>query len=332
MGCGGGRSLRFRAGLQIGKRPVASDWSPYNPVEDARESRTVRNMRYPKMSVVLASFLFMAVGLARGAEGWKPLFNGKDLSGWDTWLGKAHASIEVPGEAKNEKGEYTQVLDTKDPLKVFTIVNVDGKPAIRISGQIFGGINTKADFSNYHLRLQFKWGEQKFAPRLTAVRDSGLLYHVHSAWNFNGRVWPRSPELQIQEHDCGDLYAIASKITVRARRLDPVKPIFQYDPQGEPTIFSQPGTVGNKCIKLEDREKPNGEWNTIELVCVGDQSIHIVNGGVVMRLTESRRIDGDAPQSLTAGKIVLQSEGAEIFYRNIELRPITAIPAEFAEK
>lgn len=287
-------------------------------------------MRYPKVSVVLA--LFSLVIAAKGAEGWKPLFNGKDLSGWETWLGKPHASVDVPGEAKDEKGNYTQVLGAKDPLSVFTIVDVDGQPAVRISGQVFGGMTTKEDFSNYHLRLQFKWGEKKFAPRAAAVRDSGLLYHVHSAWNFNNRTWPRSPELQIQEHDCGDLYAISSQITVRARRPDPTKRLFIYDPKGEPTNFLEQPPVGNRCVKLEDREKPKGEWNTIELVCVGDESIHIVNGGVVMRLTRARRLDGDEPKPLTAGKILLQSEGAEIFYRNIELRPITAVPAEFAEK
>ncbi|HEX2855815.1 MAG TPA: DUF1080 domain-containing protein [Opitutaceae bacterium] len=288
-------------------------------------------MRYPKASVVMALFV-LAMTVARGAEGWKPLFNGKDLSGWDTWLAKPHPSVDVPGEAKNEKGEYTQVLGAKDPLNVFTIVAVDGQPAVRISGQIFGGITTKENFSNYHLRLQFKWGEKKWAPREAVVRDSGLLYHVHSGWAPVRDIWPRSPELQIQEHDCGDLYAIASQITVRAKRLDPAKRQFQYDPKGEPTVFIQQPPIGNKCIKGEDREKPNGEWNTIELVCLGDQSIHIVNGGVVMRLTDARRIDGPEPKMLTSGQIVLQSEGAEIFYRNIELRPITAIPAEFAEK
>lgn len=288
-------------------------------------------MRYPKASVVLAWFV-LAMTAARGAEGWKPLFNGKDLSGWETWLAKPHPSVEVPGEAKNEKGEYTQVLGAKDPLKVFTIVAVDGQPAVRISGQIFGGITTKENFSNYHLRLQFKWGEKKWAPRAAVVRDSGLLYHVHSGWAPVRDIWPRSPELQIQEHDCGDLYAIACQITVRARPLDPTKRRFQYDPKGEPTVFIQQPPIGNKCIKGEDREKPNGEWNTIELVCLGDQSIHIVNGGVVMRLTDAKRIDGPEPKTLTSGQIVLQSEGAEVFYRNIELRPITAIPAEFAEK
>ena len=44
------------------------------------------------------------------------------------------------------------------------------------------------------------------------------------------------------------------------------------------------------------------------------------------------RIDGDLPTPVTSGQIILQSEGAEVFYRDIQLRPITAIPPEFAAK
>jgi hypothetical protein len=278
--------------------------------------------------------LCLAHSLAAADAAWQPLFNGKDLSGWTTWLARPHASLEVAGEPKDEKGAYARPIGAgRDPLGVFTITTVDRAPAIRISGQVFGGITTVHEFANYHLRLQFKWGEAKWAPRTAAVRDSGLLYHVHSDWNFNGKTWPRSPELQIQEHDCGDLYAIGCQMTVVARRPDPAKRLFIHDPvNGVPTDFIEQLPIGNRCIKGSDEEKPHGEWNTIELICLGDQSIHIVNGKVVMRLSKATRLDGAAPAPLTAGKILLQSEGAEILYRNIELRPITTIPAEYAEK
>lgn len=287
-------------------------------------------MRYPSL---LACWIVFACAAFGADEGWRPLWNEKDLTGWERWLGKAHPSIEVPGEPKDAQGAYTQVIGLeRDPLRVFTVVEVDGKPAIRISGQIFGAITTKEEFSNYHLKLQFKWGEAKWAPRETAVRDSGLLYHVHSPMNFNNRTWPRSVELQIQERDVGDLYVIGAQIVVNARRPNPNQRLFIYDPQGTPTEFIERAPIGNRCIKDPDNEKPNGQWNDIEIVCVGDESIHIVNGKVVMRLREARRLDGATPVPLTRGTIQLQSEGAEIFYRAIALRPITAVPAEFAEK
>jgi hypothetical protein len=282
----------------------------------------------------VAVALCLMGGVSAGEPAWRPLFNGQDLAGWSRWLGRPHASVDVPGEPKDEKGNYPQPLGAeRDPLKVFTIEIIDGQPAIHVSGQVFGGLTSTAEFSNYHLRLQFKWGEKKWAPRDQAVRDSGLLYHVHSAMNFNGKTWPRSPELQIQEHDVGDLYAIGCQMTVIARRLDPTKRLFQYDPAaGVATEFLEEPPIGNRCIKNPDNEKPTGEWNTVELICLGDESIHIVNGKVVMRLTKATRLDGAAPTPLTSGRILLQSEGAEVFYRNIEIRPITAIPAEFAQK
>ena len=77
-------------------------------------------------------------------------------------------------------------------------------------------------------------------------------------------------------------------------------------------------------------EKPSGEWNTVELICFRDEAIHVVNGKVVMRLHGPLKIDGPLPSPITSGQIILQSEGAEVFYRDIEIRSITAIPPEFA--
>ena len=57
-----------------------------------------------------------------------------------------------------------------------------------------------------------------------------------------------------------------------------------------------------------------------------------MNGKVVMRLHGPQRIDTEPPTPVTSGPIILQSEGAEIFYRDVEMRPIGAIPPEFVEK
>ena len=294
--------------------------------------RTVGStMRYPRMIV---GVVLLTCAALRADEGWKPLFNGKDFTGWTRWLGKPHASAEIAGEPRDAEGKYAQPLGLeRDPLGVFTVVTTDGQPAIHITGQVFGALTTKMEYGNYHLRLQMKWGEKKWAPREKpeTPRDSGLLYHVHSPMNYSGRTWPRSAELQIQEHDIGDLYALGIQITVAARKLaETPKLLYGYDPKAEPVVFLEQKPIGNRCVKAPDNEKPNGEWNTVELVCVGDESLHIVNGKVVMRLTHAERIDGEKPSALTKGAIQLQSEGAELFFRNVELRPITAIPAEFA--
>jgi hypothetical protein len=72
--------------------------------------------------------------------------------------------------------------------------------------------------------------------------------------------------------------------------------------------------------------------NTVELIAFGQDAIHVVNGKVVMRLHGPVRIDADLPTPVTSGPIIFQSEGAEVFYRHIELRPIAAIPGAFAIK
>jgi len=85
---------------------------------------------------------------------------------------------------------------------------------------------------------------------------------------------------------------------------------------------------GNRIVKSPDNEKPTGEWNTIELYTVGQTSVHMVNGKVNLILTGSRHKVGDKEVPLTRGKIQIQSEGAEVYYRNISIRPISEIPAE----
>lgn len=60
--------------------------------------------------------LCSANALAAADAAWRPLFNGKDLTGWTTWLAKPHASADLPGEPKDEKGAYTRPLAERDPL------------------------------------------------------------------------------------------------------------------------------------------------------------------------------------------------------------------------
>jgi Domain of Unknown Function (DUF1080) len=291
------------------------------------------------MSCARSLFLSALLGAVaiHGQSGWTPLWNAKDLDGWTTWMRQPERSSAVPGLQKDTNGNYTEPIGSgRDPLKVFTVLrDVDGRPAIRISGEVFGELRTKGAFKDYHLRLQFKWGEKKWPPRDGAAtpRDSGLLYHVHNPPGVGGRTWARSIELQIQEHDVGDLYAIGSAIAVRAKpRSGAQPPLYDYDPGGEWTFFSQSQGASGRCIKQPDNEKPTGAWNTVELIAVGEDAIHIVNGKVVMRLHGPMRIDGAVPESVTSGQIILQSEGAEIFFRDIEIRSITAIPPEFAAK
>jgi hypothetical protein len=289
------------------------------------------------ISIVIVSSTLATAMTTSAQSDWTSLWNGKNLESWSTWMRQPEPASDVPGLARGADGQYAEPIGSgRDPLKVFTVVpDVDGKPAIRISGEVFGELRSARSFENYHLKLQFKWGEKKWPPRdrPETPRDSGLLYHVHAPPGQDGRTWARSIELQIQEGDVGDLYAIGSTIAVRSQvRLGTTPALFDYDPTGEWMFFTQSHRQQGRVIKQPDNEKPHGEWNTVELIAFGDEAIHIVNGKVVMRLRRPMRIDVDVPAPVTSGPIILQSEGAEIFYRDIQIRPLKGIPTEFAAK
>jgi hypothetical protein len=246
------------------------------------------------------------------------IFNEKDLSGWDTYLGPSFDTIQG-------KRDSIPLGLNNDPLKVFSVVQEEGKPALRVSGERYGGISTTSEFANYHLRLEFKWGTKQWGPWPGKKRDSGILYHAVGPHAADFGFWMRSQEFQIQEADCGDYWGVAGGVfDIPSRPVDSTN--FIYDAKGTLRIFSESGPNGRHCIKNPDAEKPNGEWNVLELYCYGDTAVHVVNGTVCMILYKSRQADGVTETPLKKGKIQIQSEGAEVFYRSIQVTPIDAIP------
>jgi hypothetical protein len=265
--------------------------------------------------LIILSVLIVGCGQKNSST---PIFNGTDLAGWDTYLGPSFDTIQG-------KRDSIPLGLNNDPLKVFSVVQEDGQSALRVSGERYGGISTTTEFANYHLKLEFKWGTKQWGPWPGKKRDSGILYHAVGPHAADFGFWMRSQEFQIQEGDCGDYWGVAGGVfDVPSRQTDSTN--FIFDPSGTMRTFSQSNPNGRHCIKNPDAEKPNGEWNTIELYCVGDTAVHIVNGSVCMILYKSRQTDGTTETPLKKGKIQIQSEGAEVFYRNIEVTPINAIP------
>lgn len=253
----------------------------------------------------------------------KSIFNGKDLRGWDVYIGPLYDSIK-----KDFAGDPIGL--NKDPNQVFAVVQEDGKPAIRISGENFGGISTQEEFSNYHLRLEFKWGKLRWNPKRNAKRDSGILYHAVGPHAADWLFWMRSQEFQIQEGDCGDYWGCGGAFAdIPATKQGENK--FIYTADAPVLTFRNKGPNGRNCIKRADTEKPSGEWNTIDLYCFGDTSVHMVNGKVVMVLYKLRQPENNGDKPLTKGKIQIQSEGAEVFYRNLEVEEISSLPKKFME-
>jgi hypothetical protein len=228
------------------------------------------------------------------------LFNGRNLDGWYTWLREAHQ---------------------EDPAKVFSVVN----GMLRISGEQWGGIATRRAFRDYHLIVEWKWGEKTWPPREKAARDSGILVHGAGADGAYAGVWLESIESQIIEGGAGDFIVVAGpKIKPRLTaevRTEGNQAIWQH---GGAAVTKDRGrfnwfgrdpkwtdTLGFRGAK--DVEKPVGKWNRQEVICNAATITNIINGVVVNYAYDS---------SPSGGKIQLQSEGAEIFFRRVELRPV----------
>ena len=289
----------------------------------------------------LVSGLLFASGALRADDGWRPLFDGRDFEGWTTFMAAPPPETDVPGLKRDDRGNYLEPIGSnRDPLRVFTIETVDGSPAIHVSGAGFGVMTTNETFANFQLRMQVKWGEKKWGYKRTthAALDAGLLYFARGPAGIDHLTWPRCLEFQIQEKDFGDLFALGMTEATGNARIVPDtingRRIRSYfcDPNGAPTVFVARAPIGNRLRRIEDMEQPHGEWNTLDLVCLGDSSIHIVNGKVVNRLYHARIPDGPAMATLDSGQICLQTEGGEVYYRGIEVRPVAAIPPEYAER
>jgi len=251
---------------------------------------------------------------------WTRLFNGKDLTGWDTYIGP-----DLDERGKPITG--TPIGLNNDPRHVFTVVDDIGENVIHISGENWGAILTQKEYENYHLRLQFKWGALSWGQKKGKKKDSGLLYHSVGKYGADYGAWMRSQEFQVEEGNTGDYWGVAGGIADMPviKRYDTA---YIYNPLGALTTFKEGTKQGRRCIKNGDAENPSGQWNTLDLYCHGDTSVHVVNGKVMMVLYHNRQLEAGQELPLTKGKIQIQSEGAEVFYKGIIIEDIDRLPVE----
>ena len=212
-----------------------------------------------------------------------PLFNGKDLTGFDTLLEKQGVN--------------------SDPNKVFQVE----KGVLHISGQEFGGLVTQKEYSNYYLRAEFKWGEKTYAPRDGKARDSGIQYNITGPL----KVWPRMMEFQINEGGTGDMWVVGGTgATVDGK-------VYQSSESGPGSYLRIPhsgrGPLNNVTgyrDPANELERPHGQWNVLELVVDHDHITYFVNGKLSLVATNA---------NTTAGKILFQCEGSEVFFRRMKI-------------
>ena len=260
-------------------------------------------------------------------EGVIRLFNGRDLSGWTTWL--------------VDRGET-------DPRGVYSVR--DG--VLCISGDGFGYLSTARAYKDYRLVVEVKWGTRNYRTRQGMARDSGIFLHsvgpegnsYDCGWgssqrntgrDVSGGAYKAAVECQVMEGGFGDIllihgrYAdgrhVPSRASVHAAKRDVDRDYarYQFDPKADELALTTgaiawqekdtawrdvPGFRGKN-----DVESPLGQWTRVECVCRGDRLSVLING---KRVNEAYNVFP------AAGRILLQCEGSEIFFRKIELHPL----------
>lgn len=230
------------------------------------------------------------------------LFNGSNLDGWYTFL--------------QYRGR------NNDPKKVFMVQ--DGM--IRVSGEEWGCITTDEEYENYRLITEFKWGQTTYAPRLKNARDCGILLHSQGEDGDSQGIWMTSIECQIIEGGTGDFIVVGDG----SKKFEITCTVAE-EKQGNSFVFKPDGrkvTISENRINWYNRdpnwndildfrgendiEKPVGEWNLLECVVKDGEITVFLNGVLVNKATDVKP---------SKGRIQIQSESAEIFFRRVDLLP-----------
>jgi hypothetical protein len=262
-------------------------------------------------AVVVLDFVLAGIAGQREKEtavrpeaGVVKLFNVKDMTGLYSWL----------------KGS-----GLKDPKRVFTIQ--DGM--IHASGEDLGYLATDKEYRDYHLIVEYKWGKKTYGSK--TVRNSGILLHAVGPDGGAGGVWMSCIECQLAQGCVGDLIVIRGKdkdgavvpVSLTAETALGADKRPRWKKGGDPLVFTNRQLWWSfhdpdfkEAIDTrgkDDIESPLGEWTRVECLCDRDRITVRVNGTTVNQCYDVFP---------SAGKILLQSEGFEVFFRRFELHPL----------
>jgi putative membrane-bound dehydrogenase-like protein len=221
-----------------------------------------------------------------------------------------------------------------DPKDIWTFAK-DG--TFNISGRGYGYVATKENYRDYHLVIEFKWGTKTWGAREKKAKDNGILLHAYGPHGAYSDTWMASIEAQIIEGGVGDILVLSPKLADGTELTTSLSAEFVLDrdkekiwKQGAPRQTVTKGrinwrgrdedwsdTVGFRG--KNDVESPSGEWNRLEVIAKGDTLQYFVNGALINEAFDCKPSEG---------KILLQTEGAEMIVRRYELYPL----GEFKEK
>jgi hypothetical protein len=243
---------------------------------------------------------------ARPPEGVERPLAEPGLAGFTKWLKKTHH---------------------EDPAGVFRLE--DG--VLRCGDEDMGYVATKQAYRDYHLSVEYRWGRKRADP--TSVRNTGVLLNGTGADGSAKGVWMTSIECQLAQGCEGDLIVIPGTRADGSRFPATITSLTRvaedkntrWDPHGQPVTYSgkqfwssrhQPFfKEGYDARGKDDVASPVGEWTKVECLCGGGRITVKINGHVVNECYDA---------TPAAGRILLQAEGDEVFFRNLELRPLPA--------
>ncbi len=248
------------------------------------------------------------------------LFNGRDLTGWQPWLGYADTSLTFRGNPG-----ASPLGTSADTGEIFAVETVDGGPVIRAGGRYWGSLAHEAELSNFHLSLEYRWGGLEPGQQ----RNNGLVYFSHGNPGEVFGTWMRGMEFQLQLGNNGMAIPMGNRMrtfTNVAQDLGIEYPHRRFWFEGREIDLAN-GNPAYSVGAAVNAEKPVGEWNRIDLYVVGGNAVHVVNGVVVMYLRDIAELDANGKRvPLTRGRIQLQAEGATTYFRNIRVEQISTLP------
>ncbi len=253
----------------------------------------------------------MAIGQpvtqAQADSGWVSLFDGKTFDHfYSSFDGKQSSPL---------------VGKTTDVFGIFTVQN----GIIHCTGSNYGYLGTVEKYSHYRFRVDFKYTNNG-----DLNQNGGVIYHVVESASRYNVTWPRSIECQGQKRGMGELLTIVDVwITTTVENSD-ARPR-KYKEGG--VRVDHGAATGIQCLGSSNPFK-DGQWNTLEIEVRGsDSAVHIANGQVVLKAWKLRSAANDKPADFSqlwgVGSIGIQSEKADIAYRNVqimELDSVTGLP------
>ncbi|WP_066219965.1 3-keto-disaccharide hydrolase [Formosa haliotis] len=261
---------------------------------------TIHQLRRVILLVLILTFntkVLNAQSKSIDNQGFEPIFNGENWDGWHLKLrnGDAEMAKKVYAIEDGVVHVFKHMLDSLN-------LNTGKNPT-------HGLFYTNKIYSKYILRFEYKWGKKITNNFDKWQYDAGVYYHVS-----DDKVWPTGIEYQIRYNH----------LTNKNHSGDLIRPKgagYDWFSTKDGKYFLSPNDGGipedksdwmHLAKATENYNAINGKWNGCEIIVMGSEyTIHKLNGEIVnmaFNLTPEEGIIG------------FQSETAEIYYRDIEIK------------